>query len=154
VAVDATHIYWTNAPDAAHPTTPAIGRANLDGTQVDQGFVELLAPSGLDFCCLAQMAIDALPAACAGTDATIAGTRGSDRLRGTDDDDVIAARGGDDTVIGLRGDDLVCGRGGDLIRGRGGDDTLRGGSGKDQLRGGGGSNRCRGGKGSDSKHHC
>jgi Ca2+-binding RTX toxin-like protein len=155
VAVDATHIYWTNAPDAAHPTTPAIGRANLDGTQVDQDFVELLAPPGLDFCCLAQMAIDALPAACAGTDATIAGTRGSDRLRGTDDDDVIAAKGGDDTVIGLRGDDLVCGRGGDdTLRGKGGDDTLRGGGGKDQLRGGAGSNRCRGGTGSDSRRHC
>ena len=91
---------------------------------------------------------------CAGQRATIAGTSGPDKLRGTPGDDVIAAKGGDDSVRGLRGDDIVCaGAGADLVRGQGGDDTLKGGSGKDELRGGAGSNRCRGG-GSDSQHHC
>ena len=102
-----------------------------------------------------QVAVDALPATCAGSDATIAGTGRSDKLRGTKDDDVIAAGRGDDTVIGLEGDDLVCGaRGDDVLRGKGGDDELRGGAGEDELRGGGGSNSCRGGAGSDSKQGC
>jgi len=92
---------------------------------------------------------------CGGEAATIAGTDGADRLRGTSGDDVIAAGGGNDRVVGLGGDDVVCGgAGADLLRGQGGDDALRGGSGKDELRGGSGSNRCRSGKGSDSRHHC
>jgi hypothetical protein len=33
IAVDAQHIYWTN------PTSRTIGRGNLDGTGVDQGFI-------------------------------------------------------------------------------------------------------------------
>jgi Ca2+-binding RTX toxin-like protein len=163
IAVDATHIYWANSPQDPDGTLrPAIGRANLDGTQADPLWFEYgLGPS---FCCATYMAINALPATCAGSDATIAGTRGSDRLRGTKDDDVIAAGRGDDTVVGLQGDDLVCGgAGADLIRGQGGDDTLRGGRGddtlrggrgKDELRGGRGADRCRGGGGSDTKHNC
>ena len=145
VAVDAVHIYWSSDPQSS-----TIGSANLDGSNVQQNLIGL--PSEFQ---VNEMAVDALPATCAGTDATIAGTGGSDKLRGTDDDDVIAARGGDDTVVGLRGDDLVCGgRGDDKLRGQGGDDTLSGGRGKDELRGGGGSNKCRGGSGSDSKHRC
>ena len=156
VALDAKHIYWGNQPlDSDGTLRPAFGRANLDGTQANPLFFEYGFGTGSLYCCATQLAIDALPATCAGGDATIAGTRGSDRLRGTKDDDVIAAKGGDDTVVGLRGDDLVCGgAGADLLRGQGGDDTLRGGRGKDKLRGGGGSNRCRGGAGSDSKQSC
>jgi Ca2+-binding RTX toxin-like protein len=150
VAVDASHIYWTTNPMSNGTTTPSIGRANLDGTQVDQNFIEL--PSGGYG---VQLAVDAGPAACAGTDATIAGTGRSDTLRGTKDDDVIAAGGGDDTVVGLGGDDLVCGGGGDdKLRGKGGGDELLGGGGDDDLRGGGGSNNCRGGGGSDSERGC
>jgi hypothetical protein len=112
-------------------------------------------------------------AACSGNDATIVGTGGSDRLRGTNGDDVIAARGGGDTVVGLRGDDVVCGGGGaDKLHGKGGEDTLRGGTGDDLHRGGGGDDAltggagddvhhggageddCRGGGGSDSKRQC
>ena len=147
IALDVTHIYWGNVPLDPDGTTtrPAIGRANLDGTQADPLFSTM--GSGTLYCCATQIAVNALPATCAGSDATIAGTRGSDRLRATKDDDVIAAMGGDDTVGGLAGDDLVCGgRGDDELRGQGGDDTLKGGRGKDELRGGGGSNKCRGGK--------
>ena len=125
VAVDATHIYWTTNPDSNGATTPAIGRANLNGRQVDQNFIAI-ATGGFGL----QVAVDALPATCAGSDATIAGTGRSDKLRGTTDDDVIAAGRGDDTVTGLEGDDLVCGaRGDDVLRGKGGDDELRGGAG-------------------------
>ena len=36
VAVDATHIYWSNSPEDPDGTLrPALGRANLDGTQAD-----------------------------------------------------------------------------------------------------------------------
>ncbi len=154
IAVDATHIYWGNVPaDPDGTVRPAIGRANLDGSQADPLAFEY--GLGSQYCCALQMAIDALPATCTGTNATIAGTPRSDRLRGTNDDDVIAAGRGDDTVVGLQGDDVVCGgRGDDKLRGQGGDDTLRGGTGRDELRGGGGSNGCRGGKGSDTKSHC
>ena len=135
-------VYWANFGNGT------IGRANLNGSHVNQSFITgASAPIGV--------AVDGLPATCDGSGATIAGTGRADKLRGTDDDDVIAAKGGDDTVVGLRGDDLVCGgAGADLLRGQGGDDTLSGGRGKDELRGGGGSNRCRGGRGSDSKHQC
>ena len=154
VAVDATHIYWANSPEDPDGTLrPALGRANLDGTQADPLWFEY--GLGSEFCCATQLAINALPATCAGSDATIAGTRQADRLRGTKDDDVIAAGRGDDTVTGLEGDDLVCGaRGDDVLRGQGGDDDLRGGAGDDDLRGGGGSNKCRGGAGTDSKQGC
>ena len=145
VAVNATRIYWTNA---GNPTS--IGRANLDGTGVDQSLIDL--PSrALPW----EIAVNAGAANCAGREATIVGTGRSEKLTGTNGDDVIAAQGGDDRVVGLRGDDLVCGGGGaDVIRGQGGDDMLRGGSGKDELRGGRGSNRCRSGRDSDSKQDC
>ena len=96
---------------------------------------------------------------CAGKRATIVGTSGRDRLRGTRRADVIAALGGRDRVSGLRGNDVVCGgRGNDtLIGGLGkdtliggpGNDTLIGGAGKDTLRGERGNDLLRGGKGND-----
>jgi Ca2+-binding RTX toxin-like protein len=94
-------------------------------------------------------------ATCAGQRATIVGTRGADKLRGTYGDDIIVTGDGDDRVLGSRGGDLVCGgAGADVIRGGRGADTLRGGSGKDGLRGGHGSNECRGGRGSDDRDRC
>jgi Ca2+-binding RTX toxin-like protein len=144
VAVDAHHLYWSSY---GIPTS-AIGRSTLGGNKIQRTWIPgAQGPRGV--------AVDALPAACADTDATIAGTGGSDKLRGTNGDDVIAARGGDDTVVGLGGNDLVCGAGGDdELRGGGGDDELRGGGGDDELRGGGGSDRCRGGEGSDDDPGC
>ncbi|MGB0099523.1 MAG: calcium-binding protein [Nocardioides sp.] len=67
---------------------------------------------------------------CQGRPATVIGTPGDDRLRGTAGPDVIVGRGGDDRIRALAGDDLVCG-------GRGADDLL-GGPGADELRGGAG----------------
>ncbi len=42
VAVDGQHIYWTN------PSGSSIGRANLDGTSVDQSFISLSGVPGPD----------------------------------------------------------------------------------------------------------
>jgi Concanavalin A-like lectin/glucanases superfamily/RTX calcium-binding nonapeptide repeat (4 copies) len=88
--------------------------------------------------------------ACAGKQATIAGTPGNDRLTGTRQRDVIAALGGNDTVSGLAGNDLICaGDGKDRLKGGAGRDTLRGEGGKDLLNGGPGKDNLTGGKGND-----
>jgi hypothetical protein len=78
---------------------------------------------------------------CNGVAATVSGTTGSDKLRGTSGRDVIQARGGDDAINGRGGSDLICGAAGD--------DTLRGKKGKDTLIGGADSDLLRGGKGRD-----
>jgi hypothetical protein len=41
VAVDAGHIYWTNL------TGGSIGRANLDGSEVEQNFITTTYPAGV-----------------------------------------------------------------------------------------------------------
>ena len=81
---------------------------------------------------------------CAGKVATIVGTPGKDRLRGTARADVIVALGGNDVVTGLKGNDVVCGGAGndvlsggpgrDVLRGEAGNDKLIGGPGRDQIR--------------------
>ena len=60
------------------------------------------------------------PAArCGGKQATIVGTAGRDRLRGTRGADVIVALGGNDRVVGRGGRDVICGgRGRDRALGR------------------------------------
>jgi fibronectin type III domain protein/low-density lipoprotein receptor class B len=45
VAVDATHIYWTNVLNT-NTSAGTIGRANLDGTGVDQNFITGVNPTG------------------------------------------------------------------------------------------------------------
>ena len=50
---------------------------------------------------------------CAGRRATIVGTPGRDRLRGTRRADVIVALGGNDRVVAGAGRDIVCGGAGD-----------------------------------------
>jgi Ca2+-binding RTX toxin-like protein len=76
--------------------------------------------------------IPALPAEaaprCFGKVATMVGTSGSDRLRGTNGNDVIVGRGGHDLIRSGGGKDRICGSGGD--------DVLLAGSGKDLLDGG------------------
>jgi hypothetical protein len=144
VAVGPSNLYWTSF---GPPDIEWVGRANLDGTSPNPGFIGASSPTGVG--------VDAGGATCGGSDATIIGTGRPDKLRGTKGDDVIAAMGGDDAVAGRGGDDLVCGGGGDdVLRGKGGGDELRGGGGRDELRGGGGSDKCRGGRGRDGKHHC
>lgn len=47
IALDSSHIYWTNNPAIGH-TTGSIGRATLDGKNVDQSFVpNVFNPDGL-----------------------------------------------------------------------------------------------------------
>jgi uncharacterized repeat protein (TIGR01451 family) len=119
---------------------------------------------------------------CRGEVATIVGTPGANRLRGTKGKDVILARGGDDKVRGLAGRDLICAGGGDdkvrgggaddkvigggghdrlggqagddVLKGNAGRDRLKGGSGDDALRGGPGNDRCHGGGGDDKTSSC
>jgi Ca2+-binding RTX toxin-like protein len=83
---------------------------------------------------------------CAGRTATIVGTEGNDRLRGTNGADVIVGLGGNDKIDGKKGDDFICGGAGDdELRGHLGNDHLDGGLGTNSLNGGGGQDACRSG---------
>ncbi len=95
---------------------------------------------------------------CYGEPATITGTGGPDRIRGTNDNDVIVTGSGFDVVRARGGNDLVCtGRGGDVLYGDSGNDRLNGGrDGRrpdddvitpDVLDGGRGNDRINGGPG-------
>jgi uncharacterized delta-60 repeat protein len=87
---------------------------------------------------------------CSGKQATIVGTPGRDRIKGTRRGDVIVALGGNDVISGLDGNDVVCGGAGDdVIAGGRGRDTLRGEAGKDRLVGGAGRDKLVGGAGRD-----
>jgi uncharacterized delta-60 repeat protein len=105
---------------------------------------------------------------CGGKRATIVGTNGRDKLKGTRRADVIVAVGGNDKVDGGGGNDLICGGNGndslkggagkdkvygqagkDSLSGGAGNDTLSGGAGKDHLSGGAGKDRLSGGAGKD-----
>ncbi|HRD64030.1 MAG TPA: hypothetical protein PL137_24235, partial [Nocardioides sp.] len=88
---------------------------------------------------------------CGGRTATIVGTDGKDRLKGTAKADVIVALGGHDVVKGLGGDDVVCGGdGNDRIQGGAGKDRLYGERGRDRLVGGSGRDRLAGGPDRDT----
>jgi RTX calcium-binding nonapeptide repeat (4 copies) len=79
---------------------------------------------------------------CAGRVATIVGTAGPDRLKGTRRRDVIATGAGEDRIKGRKGKDILCGGdGNDLLFGGLGRDLLIGGPGVDLLRGGKGKDR-------------
>ncbi len=92
---------------------------------------------------------------CLGRPATIVGTAGADRIRGTRRSDVIVGRGGADRIEGRGGADLICGGGGnDTLIGGAGDDVLVGGAGRDRLRGGRGDDWCNGGAGRDVVTGC
>ena len=87
---------------------------------------------------------------CDGRRATIIGTSGNDRIRGTDGDDVIVARGGNDRIEAGDGDDRICGGpGNDRIEGGDGDDRILGGPGNDRIEGGNGDDTLSGGPGND-----
>lgn len=79
---------------------------------------------------LAVLPSSAVPVAapsCQGHTATIVGTRGVDRINGTNRRDVIVSFGGDDVIDGLKGADLICGgAGADRLQGGPGDDGLYG----------------------------
>ena len=93
--------------------------------------------------------------------ATIVGTPGNDRLRGTGKRDVIVGRGGKDRLFGGGGNDVLCGKGGDdrklsggakndKVNGGGGNDNAGGGPGRDRVNGGTGEDRLKGGGGVDT----
>lgn len=71
-------------------------------------------------------------ARCFGRAATIVGSSGPDRIRGTRRADVIVTLGGADRVRGRGGNDRICGGAGrDRLAGGGGDDRINGGPGRD-----------------------
>lgn len=109
---------------------------------------------------LAPLPAHAGPPRCFQKPATIVGTRGSDRLRGTPHRDVIVGLGGPDFIRAGPGDDVVCGGAGSdhLVGGLGRDamdasigaDALWGKKGKDVLIGGGGPDEPLGGQDNDT----
>jgi uncharacterized delta-60 repeat protein len=131
-----------------------------DGKVVLAGFGGAVTPGGAllprgDFA-LARLQGDPGGAAgksakCAGKKATIIGTNGPDKLKGTKKRDVIAGLGGKDTIKGLGGNDLICGgKGKDKLLGGPGNDKLLGQQGKDFLKGGPGKkDKLNGGAGKD-----
>ena len=71
---------------------------------------------------------------CHGKPATIVGTPGKDRIKGTNKPDVIVALGDNDVVRGRGGKDVICGGAGkDELYGGAGRDTILGGPGKDVV---------------------
>ena len=101
---------------------------------------------------------------CDGKPATIVGTSGRDKLRGTRRADVIVALGGNDSVRAGPGNDLVCGGdgndrlaggpGADRVTGNHGKDLLSGGPGRDRLAGGTQHDNCVGGAARDRASAC
>ena len=105
---------------------------------------------------------------CFGKPATIVGTMGNDKIKGTPKADVIVAKGGNDIIDGRGGKDRICAGGGadrvragvgadwvnggygdDHISGYKGDDKLFGQNGKDIVAGGDGDDVVNGGAGTD-----
>ena len=166
LAVDSGHIYWIVAAAGCCGNTVVrgIGRAKLDGTNVDQNFIAAGWIRGL--------AVDAAepPKGTAGDD-RITGTEGDELLCGLAGSDAIFGHGGDDSMFGdacdatpsnralvaakRDGDDsLFGGRGNDALDGGGGGDLIAGGAGRDQLRGGPGNDRIRASDGRRDKINC
>ncbi len=87
-----------------------------------------------------------------GSDCTIEGTPGRDRIVGTPQPDVICAGDGRDRVRGAGGGDVIRGgKGRDRLSGNGGKDSIYGENGRDVLRGGPGKDRLVGGPGRDKR---
>ena len=79
-----------------------------------------------------------------GSQNTIAGTQGPDKLKGGKLDDSIFGKGGDDRIMGKKGNDYVeAGAGNDTVKGGKGDDWLVAGAGNDKLKGGQGADQFR-----------
>jgi len=69
--------------------------------------------------------------------ATISGSHGSDKIKGTSNDDVLKGNAGNDVIKGGKGDDTIQGgSGNDKLYGENGEDILLGNSGIDHLYGG------------------
>jgi len=82
--------------------------------------------------------------------ATIVGTEGKDKLKGTGKADVIVALSGDDVIKSLGGDDYLCGGSGDdTLKAGAGDDVVLAAGGNDKIDPGPGRNRVKPGKGKD-----
>lgn len=96
------------------------------------------------------------PAKCSGKTATVVGTNGADKIRGSASADVISTLGGKDMVKSFGGKDTICGGGAsDRLFGGGASDKLLGQEGKDTLNGGEGRRDvCKGGRSADVGAAC
>jgi len=103
-----------------------------------------------------QIGTDRPPATrCGKRVATLVGTPGRDRIRGSIGPDVIATGAGADRIKGGAGNDRICsGAGPDSIKGGRGKDTLVGGKGADRIRGGPGHDSCPGSGRKDRTRSC
>jgi acyl-homoserine-lactone acylase len=87
-----------------------------------------------------------------GSDCTISGTPGRDKIVGTPNPDVICAGEGKDRVRGAGGNDVIRGaKGRDRLSGNDGKDSIYGEDGPDVLRGGPGKDLLFGGPGRDQR---
>jgi 3',5'-cyclic AMP phosphodiesterase CpdA len=137
------HFAW-NDPQLGHLATESEGAVGPSGRPEDQN-VELLVGDPL------IPRAEGGAARCAGRRATIVGTSGDDRIKGTKKRDVIVTGKGRDRVSAKGGKDRICtGSGRDRVRAGGRKDLARGGKGRDTLGGQGAGDRLGGGKGRDS----
>jgi Ca2+-binding RTX toxin-like protein len=179
VAVDAKHVYWSNASLTSSGGT--IGRANLNGsgppTAVNEDWI-----SGATI--PAAVAVDAVHIYWSNYDPnTQTSSIASANLNATNvqqnliplssgvgvtvpglavdagpfacagEAATIAGTGRSDTLRGTDGDDVIAARGGDdTVSARGGDDLVCGAGGADVIRGGRGDDRLSGGTGNDVMH--
>ncbi|HWJ82266.1 MAG TPA: calcium-binding protein [Nocardioides sp.] len=88
---------------------------------------------------------------CNGLKATIVGTKGPDKLKGTEQADVIVSLSGKDHVKGNGGDDVIClGDAADVADGGAGNDTILAGAGTDYVSGTEGFDTVQGNGGADT----
>jgi Ca2+-binding RTX toxin-like protein len=121
------------------PPADQRGTGRPQGAQCDIGAFELEVPNEVP--------------KCGGLPATIIGTAGNEKLKGTNGKDVIAGLAGNDKLKGLKGNDVLCGGPGkDKLSGGPGKDRLLGDAGRDKLKGGPGNDRLSGGPGKDKLH--
>jgi Ca2+-binding RTX toxin-like protein len=85
----------------------------------------------------------------------VEGSRKADAIRGDGSENTLDGSKGIDRVRGGNGDDDLLGaEGNDLLFGEKGNDVLQGETGKDQLNGGEGNDRCKGGPDADAFVFC
>jgi Tol biopolymer transport system component len=135
----------------------AFNRYSVSALDPDEIWTMNSDGTGQTFVTGAESGVDESPSweyiySCAGKRATIVGSDGPEKIKGTKRRDVIVANGGNDKLSGLAGNDVICGGSGkDKLNGGKGNDKLLGQAGKDTLKGGAGKDKLKGGAGKDKQ---